>query len=124
MNRIRFLFRTAPKVARPIIMGVRGEAREIVMEAGAVIAMEPDSPESLLAAVEQLADNPELTLGLGYSARQYVAEHYNRGLLAARYLTLLHQIAGVEPALEPAPASAESRPASPAPHARLPQNAG
>lgn len=79
-------------MARPVIMGVRGEAREIVMDAGAGVEMEPDSPESLVQAVETLADDPGFALRRGEAARAYVMKHFNRDELAARFLQLLSRL--------------------------------
>lgn len=81
-------------MARPIIMGVQGQSRKIVMEAGAGLEMEPESAESLVQAVERLADDPHFTSRIGRSARDYVAEHYNRDVLAERFLRLLEAVAG------------------------------
>lgn len=83
-------------VARPIIIGVRGEARDIVMEAGAGVEMEPDSPESLVQAVEALADNPDVASRRAQAAREYVVEHFNRDVLAARFLQLLQRLADTD----------------------------
>jgi hypothetical protein len=83
-------------MGRPVIIGVRGEAREMVMEAGAGVEMEPESAESLVRAVETLADDPRFTAARGRAARRYVATHHNRDILGARYLRLLQQVAGVE----------------------------
>jgi glycosyltransferase involved in cell wall biosynthesis len=85
---------------RPIIMGVRGEARDIVMEAHAGIAMEPDSALSLVEAVESLADNPEPTKELGKFARKFVAAYYDRDVLADRYLRLLESVAATAPVVK------------------------
>lgn len=41
-------------VGKPILMGVRGDATNLVEEAGAGIAFEPESPESLAAAIGEL----------------------------------------------------------------------
>lgn len=79
-------------MGRPMILGVDGQARQIVREADAGLEMEPGSAESLVAAVERLADDPALTARLGASARQYVAEHYNRDRLAEQYLQLLFRV--------------------------------
>jgi glycosyltransferase involved in cell wall biosynthesis len=84
---------------RPIIMGVRGEALKIVLQAKAGIAMEPDSAESLVAAVTRLADDSAFRNQLGRSAREFVEEHYNRDNLANAYLDLLQ--ATVEPKESP-----------------------
>jgi len=81
---------------RPIVMGVRGEANAIVAEAHASIDMEPDCPNSLVQAVEVLADNPELANKLGSAGREYVRQYYDRNVLAASYLSVLHRVAGVE----------------------------
>ena len=91
-------------MSRPIIMGVKGEAREIVMRAGAGIEMEPESAASLADAVERLMDDPELSARLSRSARAFVAEHYDRDVLADRLLSELHEAAGIalpQPATEP-----------------------
>jgi hypothetical protein len=40
----------------PIIMGVRGQARNFVLEAGAGVAMTPDDPQSLIDGLEQIRE--------------------------------------------------------------------
>ena len=52
-------------MGRPIILGVDGEAKEIVMEAGAGLAIEPGCARSLAKSVEALADDPRLMARLG-----------------------------------------------------------
>ncbi|MBL8849108.1 MAG: glycosyltransferase family 4 protein, partial [Planctomycetaceae bacterium] len=88
---------------RPMIMGVRGEAREIVASANAGLDMEPDSAESLAGCVTRLADDPLLLSQLGTSARSYVEQFYNRDVLAARMLAIAEQVGG--PAGTPTPAT-------------------
>jgi glycosyltransferase involved in cell wall biosynthesis len=83
-------------MSRPIIMGVRGEAREIVLRAGAGIAMEPDDAHALAACVERVADDPAFAARLGGSAREYVAKHYERGVLALRFLEQLREVCGIK----------------------------
>jgi glycosyltransferase involved in cell wall biosynthesis len=80
---------------RPIIMGVNGYAMDIVLRAGAGLAMQPDSAESLVQAVETLADNPDLCEQLGKNARSFVTKHFNRDVLAEQYLNLLLDVSGV-----------------------------
>lgn len=86
-------------MGRPIIMGVRGPARDIVMQSGAGLEMEPDSAGSLVQAVETLADDRQLLDRLGRTARQRVAAGFNRDLLATRLLAILERVAGVVPAI-------------------------
>ncbi len=80
---------------RPIIMGVRGPAQEIVMEAGAGVPMTPDSEEELAQIATRLADDRDAAAAMGHDARQFVLEHYNRDDLATEYLGLLHHVAGI-----------------------------
>lgn len=80
-------------MATPVVLGVEGEAREIVEHASAGIPIEPENSDELAAAVRRLADDPALCRKLGDSGHAYVAEHFDRRVLAARYLTLLEDVA-------------------------------
>jgi len=99
-------------MGRPIIMGVRGQARDIVMAAGAGVAMEPESAQSLIEAADRLAAERRSGGQRGASAREYLARHFDRDALAARYLRLLEGVAassarpGRSPAVPTAPAAA------------------
>jgi glycosyltransferase involved in cell wall biosynthesis len=77
---------------RPILMGVRGEALDIVLEAEAGIAIEPESPEELVAAIDRLVADRTLREWMGANGRTYVAEHFDRLRLADEYLTLLEGV--------------------------------
>jgi hypothetical protein len=69
----------------PIIMGVGGGARRLVLEAGAGVAMEPGSAVSLLQCIDRVRQ-----AGPGaFRGRDYVARYYNRDLLAAQMLGVL-----------------------------------
>jgi len=75
---------------KPIIMGVRGPAQEIVLEADAGLPMVPDDSDSLLDCIEQIAVNSsDFKQG-----RQYVATNYDRDDLAQRMLSILAEQAG------------------------------
>jgi len=82
---------------RPIILGVEGESRAIVEQANAGICIEPESARALANAVTELADDPQLGARLGVNGRKYVAEHYDRRMLGAKYEALLARLA--QPAL-------------------------
>lgn len=75
----------------PIIMGVEGESLDIVLKAGAGIPMEPEDPESLLAGCRTMfaAD----ASGYRMSGRDHVTRHFDRDVLAARYLEILEAVA-------------------------------
>lgn len=89
----------------PIVLGVQGEAKALLDEAGAGIAIEPENAGELAAAVVRLADDVKFRERLGRQGGAYVREHYDRSKLAARYLDLLEATAtrrGDRSVLQPA----------------------
>ena len=88
------------------VLGVEGEARAILDEAGGGLAITPESAEELAVAVLRLADNPTFTEALGARGYAHVREHYDRTRLARRYLELLEKV--VAGRISPPP-SAERR---------------
>ncbi len=83
----------AAAMERPILMGVEGDAADLVRAAEGGICIEPENHHELVTALTRLCDDPDLARSLGLSARRYVSEHYNRDTLAARYLEILERIA-------------------------------
>jgi glycosyltransferase involved in cell wall biosynthesis len=81
-------------MGRPIIMGVRGESREIVKAAGAAIEMEPESETDLVNGLLTLADDPAFRESLSRSAREYVLEHYDRSQQATKMLNVFEGLVG------------------------------
>lgn len=77
--------------ARPVILGVEGQAREIIREAGAGLAIEPENAAALARAIQQLASNRELGLSLGQNGREYVLRHFSRGSTAEKYIHILQK---------------------------------
>jgi colanic acid biosynthesis glycosyl transferase WcaI len=77
----------------PILLGVRGEAREIVEEAEAGIPIPPEDPDALVEATRRLKERPELRAEMAENAAQHVRAHYDREGLAREYTSLLADIA-------------------------------
>lgn len=77
----------------PILLGVEGEAAEIVEDASAGLLFEPENAGALVDALIHLADTPGLAVRLGANGRRAVRERYDRRVLAAEYLELLHRVA-------------------------------
>lgn len=75
----------------PIVMGVRGESRDIVLKAGAGVSMIPDDPESLLECLDEIARSPDAFR----RGAAYVREHYRRDNLAGRMLAVCEREAGI-----------------------------
>lgn len=62
----------------PIIMGVKGEAQDIVAKANAGEVMEPENHLELLSAIQKIKNNsPD-----SYNGRSFVKKYYNRDNLA------------------------------------------
>lgn len=80
--------------ARPVILGVDGQARQIVEEAGAGIVIEPESSAALVQAIGQLAANPELGQAFGQRGREYILRNLSRRQTADDYLRVLDGLLG------------------------------
>lgn len=83
--------------ARPVILAVDGQARAIVVEAGAGIVIEPESASELVQAILRLAANPELGRTLGRSGREFVIGHFSRRSTAEKYIQVLESILYPQP---------------------------
>lgn len=79
-------------VGTPILMGVRGEALELVAQAGAGIAFEPENPAQLVSVIRELHNDPDLAAALGTSGRT-AARKFDRDALATAMVAILEQVA-------------------------------
>lgn len=78
--------------ARPIVLGVEGQARQLLEEAGAGIAVPPEDASALAASILQLAGDAEARARLGESGRRYVEVHCNRARKAQDLLEILQRL--------------------------------
>jgi glycosyltransferase involved in cell wall biosynthesis len=79
---------------RPIVGALRGEARQILLRSGGGIAVEPEDGPAIARAVARLRADPALRATLGACGRAFAERHYDRDMLAARYLDLLGDLVG------------------------------
>jgi glycosyltransferase involved in cell wall biosynthesis len=77
--------------ARPVILGVDGQARAILEEARAGLAIKPQSSDALANAIRYLAANRETARRLGQNGREYVIRNYSRRHTAEKYIRVLNQ---------------------------------
>lgn len=81
-------------MAKPIILGVDGEAKELFIEKVACgLHVEPENETQLAAAITTLYNDPDLCGRLGRQAREYVLQHFERSAIAAEFfdrLKLVH----------------------------------
>lgn len=78
--------------ARPMVLGVRGEAEALLHAAGAGWAVPPEDPRALADAIRRAKADPDECRRRGEAGRAYVCEHYDRDVLARRYLDELQAL--------------------------------
>jgi glycosyltransferase involved in cell wall biosynthesis len=76
----------------PMILGVEGEAKRILDEAQAGIAIEPGDATALSGAILRLKNDPEGCKRYGKNASDYVRKYFNLDMLANKYLELLESV--------------------------------
>ena len=80
--------------ARPVILGVDGQARQVMEAAHAGVFIEPESSGALAQAISQLSAAPALREVLGRNGRRYVLQHFSRARTARAYLHMLEGLIG------------------------------
>ena len=74
---------------KPIILGVEGEVKTMIIDGESGICIEPENAEALAEAVVKLAESPELCEELGENGNRYVVKYFDRKVLAERYKELM-----------------------------------
>jgi glycosyltransferase involved in cell wall biosynthesis len=77
---------------RPVILGVDGQARSILEEAGGGLVIEPENSAALVNAVRSLADNRQLVHKLGQAGREHMLRKFSRRHTAERYISVLENL--------------------------------
>lgn len=73
----------------PVILGVEGEARELLEESGAGIAVPPEDHVALADAIRAVRNCPEMRREMSQRGIEWVRTHYDRKALAANFIGLL-----------------------------------
>jgi len=77
---------------RPVILGVDGQARQIVEEAEAGIVIEPENSIALVEAIQRLAADRDLGQNLGSRGREYIVRRFSRSQTAQDYIQVLDEL--------------------------------
>lgn len=80
--------------ARPVILGVKGQAQQILEDARGGICVDPGNAETLCAAILRLRRNEPLQNELGRNGREYIVQRLSRERTAADYLEVLNAVLG------------------------------
>lgn len=79
--------------ARPVLVGVDGEARRLVVdEAEAGVFVQPEDTAALVRAVTELYHDPARRESLGRNGRRHIVERLSRAETAKAYVGLLEKI--------------------------------
>ncbi len=79
---------------KPIIAAVpRGELSLLVQKAGCGVALPPEDPAAMAAAIATLADDRPAGAVMGAAGAAYVQAHYDRTALAATFVAVVEQCA-------------------------------
>ena len=78
---------------RPVILGVDGQARQVLDEAQAGVFVEPENQVALVQAIIHLYQDSGLRQTLGRNGRNYIIEHLSREQTAKLYITVLEKVA-------------------------------
>jgi len=81
---------------RPVILGVEGQARQILEEAQAGVCIEPGNSLELAEAILRLAGDAPLRETLGRNGRRHVLQRFSRRQTAMAYLEVLRALLGEE----------------------------
>jgi hypothetical protein len=88
----------AMAAARPILLGVDGEARRVLEESGGGRFVPPEDATALAHEVESLAGDPAARRRLGERGRRHVGEAFDRRRLALGLLQVLEAACVHDPA--------------------------
>ena len=79
----------------PVVLSApEGEASALVQDARAGFVVEPENPRALAEAVRQLHRDEGLRRQLGQNGRAYVSRHFDRRVIAHRFLEYLAKVDG------------------------------
>ncbi|CAN5684621.1 glycosyltransferase family 4 protein [soil metagenome] len=91
----------AAGMKKPIILGVKGHAAALIKRAGAGLCVEPENENQIVAAIEQLAADPELCQRFGESGCAYIRAHFDRDKLSGDYLRIMNDVIARSRSAEP-----------------------
>jgi colanic acid biosynthesis glycosyl transferase WcaI len=78
--------------ARPVILGVDGQARAILGQARGGLCIEPENSEALAKAILYLSANRETAGEFGRNGREYIIREFSRRQTAEKYIHMLEHL--------------------------------
>ncbi len=82
--------------ARPIVLGAKGQALQLLNASGGGVAVPPEDGKALAKAVADMADNPAVARRYGELGRNFAEAHFSRADHAREYLEVLAAVCATE----------------------------
>jgi len=77
---------------KPILMAIDGVSRQLLEDANAGLYVEPENPADFAAKIRVYLHNPSLAKQHGQNGYRYAQAHFDREVLAKKYLAALQQV--------------------------------
>ena len=78
--------------AKPIILGIDGEASQIISQSESGICVGSENPEGIVQAIIKLKDDRVLREKLGKNGRRIVTQKYSRDSISKRYYDVISKV--------------------------------
>ena len=79
---------------RPVILGVNGQARQLLEQARGGIYVEPENPLALIEAIQKVQGEDFLRSSMGRNGRECIVRNLSRESTAEAYLEVLSRVTG------------------------------
>jgi glycosyltransferase involved in cell wall biosynthesis len=76
----------------PVLLGVDGEARELMEEAKAGVFIPPEDTQALVSALQQMKNDPATRAQMGENGREFTVQKYSRQAQAEKLAKLLESM--------------------------------
>ncbi|AYQ35686.1 glycosyltransferase family 4 protein [Runella sp. SP2] len=77
---------------KPILMAIDGVSRQLLEDANAGLYVEPENPADFADKIRVYLHNPSLAKQHGQNGYRYAQAHFDREVLASKYLAALQQV--------------------------------
>jgi len=77
---------------RPVVLAARGEIRRMMDDAEGALVIDPEAPDQLVSAIEEIMDHPGAAAERATSGRRWVEQGFIRDDLARKMATFLERV--------------------------------
>ena len=77
---------------RPVVLAARGEIRRMMEEAAGALVIDPEAPDQLVSAIEEIMDHPAAAAERAAAGRRWVEQGYIRDDQARKMATFLERV--------------------------------